>query len=456
MALQFSQIKDQVHNWRLRTQRFLWQQNNSALPLPQRFLIRSTQIFIAVVRDLLQGQLSLRAMSLVFTTLIGFFPLLALTFAVLKALGVHNALEPTLLTLLQPLGDRSNELTTEILTYVDSIQVQVIGIASVGLLIYIVLDMMRKIESSFNYIWSVKHGRSWSNRISEYLFAVIVSPLLLFLSISITSWVNTNFFETFLDRILYGTLVIEFVAVITPILLMSLAFAFAYVFLPNTRVRFSSAFIGGLVTTIIWKLMGSVFQGIFVSAARESIYLAFATAIAIMFFAYIGWLVALVGSSIAYYHQNPAKARNGRERTALSISQQEELSLTLAAIVIRRFQKGLLPLTEAELMNAISSNPIVIEGALDSLERIGLVTHTAHNPPRYVPTRSVEDCTILAIWRALRHSEADLLKDEIESAELLTIRAFHSEVEALVERELGSRKFTDDVRGPAVITGDQP
>lgn len=443
MTPQLKQLRQQLHSQRLRADKYLWQQNLAQVPLWQRILIRSQQILVAVVRDLLQGQLSLRAMSLVFTTLIGFFPLLALTFAVLKSLGVHNALEPTLLALLEPLGNRANQLTTDILSYVDSIQVELIGITSVGLLLYIVLDMMRKIESAFNYIWSVQHGRSWSSRISEYLFAVIVSPLLLFLSISITSWVNTNFFETFLENLLYGGVIIQAIAFITPILLMSFAFAFAYVFLPNTRVRFSSAFIGGFVTTIIWKLMGSVFQEIFVSAARESIYLAFATAVAVLFFTYFGWLAALVGSSIAYYHQNPGKARSGRNRQALSIAQQEELSLVVATLIIRRFQKGEPPATEAELANALSGNTIVIEDALQALEQIELIARTADEPARFVPRRAIHDLSIVEIWRALRHNQTDNLQGEIDSRELQLIQQFQTDIETAVAQQLGDRKFVE-------------
>ena len=178
MSLSISSLQAFVAQIRTGVNDYLWQQSSPDLPLWKRFALRSSQIVVAIVRDLLQGQLSLRAMSLVFTTVIGFFPLLALTFAVLKGLGVHNALEPTLLALLQPLGDDANGFTTDILRYVDAIQVELIGITSVGLLLYFVLDMMRKIESSFNYIWAVRQGRSWSSRVSEYLFAVIVSPLL--------------------------------------------------------------------------------------------------------------------------------------------------------------------------------------------------------------------------------------------------------------------------------------
>lgn len=444
MALRFPRLQsrlDQIHS---AISEFLWQQNTSRLPFWQRTLIRSCQIFVAIVRDLLQGQLSLRAMSLVFTTVIGFFPLLALTFAVLKGLGVHNALEPALLALLQPLGERSNEFTAEILSYVDAIQVQLIGITSVGLLLYFVLDMMRKIESSFNYIWAVKQGRSWSNRISEYLFAVIVSPLLLFLSISITSSVNTSLFERFLENLTYGSMIIEFVAFLAPMLLMSLAFAFAYGFLPNTKVQFSSAFIGGIVTTIIWKLMGSVFQGFFIASARESIYLAFATAVAVMFFAYIGWLVALIGSSIAFYHQNPAKARTGRDMQKLSIHQQEELSMTIASIIINRFNQGLEPISEVELLEALGGNPVIIEHSLQALEKIGLISKTDDEPARFLPTKTVNDCTLLEIWRALRSYDADPLGKTSDSKDLQRIRAFQSQLERLIEKELGSKKFIDE------------
>jgi membrane protein len=394
-------------------------------------------------------------MSLVFTTLIGLFPLLALSFAILKSLGVHNTLEPTLLMLLEPLGNRSTEVSGQILGYVDDIQVQLISVTSVGLLLYIVLDMMRKIESSFNYIWAVKQGRSWSSRVSEYLLAVIVSPILLFLSISISSSVNTNFFASFLANLSFGGLLIELMALIMPILLMSLAFAFAYSFLPNTRVRFGSALLGGFVTTIIWKLMGSLFQSIFVSSARESIYLAFATAIAVMLFAYIGWLVALIGSSIAFYHQNPGKARTGREPTVQSIAQQEQLSLTLASIIIRRFHQAKAALTESELAFAISSNPIVIEDSLLALEQIGLIGKTADDPVRYQPAHSIIDCALVDIWRALRLRNADHLGAHIESDEARSIKNFQSGVDSVIEKELGKQKFIDANNWGTSIAGEK-
>ncbi len=443
MSLQLSTIRTRMTVLQRKASALLWQQDLEVAPFWQRGLVRSSQILVAVIRDLMQEQLSLRAMSLVFTTVIGFFPMIALTFAVLKSLGVHNAMEPTLLTLLQPLGERANEFTQQILSYVDNLQVQLIGITSVGLLIYFVLDMMRKIESAFNYIWAVKKGRSLSSRISEYLFAVIVSPLLLFLSISLTSYINTNFFESFIENLIFGSVIIEASAFIISILLMSLAFAFAYSFLPNTKVQFSSAFIGGFVTTIIWKLMGSVFQGIFVASARESIYLAFASAIAIMFFIYIGWLVALIGSSIAFYHQNPSKTRSGRTTLTLSIAQQEQLSLAVAIAIIQHFQEGKPPLTDEALARNLDSNLVAVEQALEQLQKIGLIRKTGDQPPAYLPSHRIEDCTMVAIWQALRESNTDHISVSDDSAELMLAHQFQQDMESAIESSLGDRKFVD-------------
>ena len=445
MALQFDTIRAELRLFRKRYQAFLWQQNLESVPFWRRSAIRSLQILSAVLRDIMQEQLSLRAMSLVFTTVIGFFPLFALTFAVMKGLGVHNAMEPTLLNFLQPLGDRAEEFTQQVLSYVDNLQVQLIGVTSVGVLFYFVLNMMSKIESAFNYIWAVKRSRSWASRISEYLFAVIVSPLLLFLSISLTSYVHTNFFEQFLEGLLFGSLIIEYSAVLISFLLMSLAFAFAYGFLPNTKVQFRSAFIGGLVTTAIWKLMGSLFQGLFISPLRDNLYLAFASAIAIMFFIYAGWMVALIGSSIAFYHQNPGKTRSGRDRLELSIAQQEQLSLATALAIISRFNNGGKPMTEDDLAQNLETSPVIIEESLAALQNIGLITKTGDEPARFLPRQAVDHVKLVEIWKALRNRNTDELILNADSNELAVIEKFQLELDQAIEQQLGNRTFSESI-----------
>ncbi|MFM1896816.1 MAG: hypothetical protein RLZZ385_1890 [Pseudomonadota bacterium] len=458
----------QLHQLRQRILRtfnhLLWGRPLASLPFWQRALVRSGQILYAILRDWAEGQLSLRAMSLVYSTVLGFIPMVALVFAVLKSFGVHNAMEPTLYTLLEALGDRRDQVISQIIAFVDNINVEIIGITSLGLLVYLVLDMMRKIEISFNYIWNVSRGRSWSSRVSEYLFAIIVSPVLLFISISITTSVNTNFFVRFLENLAWGGAVIAFIAFLLPLLFMSLAFAFAYSFLPNTRVNFSSAFIGGLVTTIVWKLMGAFFQGFLITAARESIYLAFASVIAVMILTYIGWLVALLGSDIAYYHQHPGKCRNGRRADRLGIRQQEHLALTVAMVIIRRFEAGGPPLSVDDLAQHLGSGAAQLETALQSLQAIGLLVTSGDEPVKYLPATAVRDLPMVQVWQALRDlrdtqvksrqpTEERPVPEESPSAEARAVTEFLQRVDQATINQLGRERFVPVTRE---TSQDQP
>jgi len=443
MAFDPLSLKQYRQNFQQLIDRVLWDQDLKNAPWWRRILVRSAQIIFAIGRDISEGQLSLRAMSLVYSTVLGFIPTLALVFALLKSLGVHNVMEGALNDLFEILGDRREMVVSQIIDFVDNIQVGVIGITSMGVLIYLVLDMMRKIEVSFNFIWGVSRGRSWSSRVSEYLFAVIVSPLLIFLSISITSSVNTVFFSDFLERLAFGSTLVNLIAFLFPLLFMSLAFAFAYSFLPNTKVRFSSALIGGVVTTIIWKLMGAFFGGFLISAARESIYLAFATVLALMIFAYIGWLVVLLGSDIAYYHQYPGKARIGRKPVTLSISQQEQLTLAVAALIIHRFKNRLQPLGQDEIARQLGTSPMTIERALQHLMGTGLLARTGDDPPSYLPTGSVEDCTMLEIWRSLRDSQAGELHENLDLPEYQLASDFLRELDQAAAEKLATQRFID-------------
>ena len=291
---------------------WLWGQENESELWLVRIARRSLQILAAVTRDLASGQLSLRAMGLVFITFVGFFPALTLVFTVLQEFGVHNDLRPTLLAVLEPLGERSTEITDDIIGYIDDLQVEFIGLTSVILLLYLVIDMLRKIEGCFNYIWCVENAGLRPRRLLGYLLTILLSPVLLLLSISISAVVNSPELRNWLEEFALGSQIPAAISFLLPLALMSVGFALMYLLIPAARVRFVSALLGGIFTALVWKLMGSVFQGLLVSSARDSIYLAFASVIAVMYFVYFGWMAALTDSNIAYYHQHPERIRSGR------------------------------------------------------------------------------------------------------------------------------------------------
>src|SRR5690606_23400311 len=99
--------------------------------------------------------LSLRAMSLVYTTILSIVPLLAFAFSVLKGLGFHRQLEPLLLNFMAPLGPQGAELTQRVIGFVDNVSGSALASVSIVILLYSAMSMAQKVESTFNYVWRV-------------------------------------------------------------------------------------------------------------------------------------------------------------------------------------------------------------------------------------------------------------------------------------------------------------
>ncbi|MEX1196302.1 MAG: YihY/virulence factor BrkB family protein [Pseudohongiellaceae bacterium] len=431
--------------WLQRLDEAMWPTSVESWPLWRRALVRAAQIFYAVMRDLGGGQISLRAMSLVYYTVIAVVPLLALTFSVLKGLGVHNTLEPTLLRVLEPfLGDYATDITTNMVTFVDNIRVDVLGTVSVGILLYTVLTMMQKMEQSFNYIWMVNQPRTLGNRISEYLFAIIGSPLLILLSVGIASYINTNIFVRYLDTLAFGAWILQFIGFLMSLTFMSLAFAFAYRFIPNTRVHFVSAFIGGIVTTFAWKGLGWVFSNfLVVNSANAVIYAAFFSLILLMLLLYLGWLVLLIGSSVAFYHQHPSRAHTGRVPLHLALRDREQVTLTVAMLIVGRFQRRQPPWSMDELLDHTQLSAQIVESALDTLRSIGFITVTAGDPSRYLPTTDVSDLRIQDLRQQIRMYARDPVNLHPPCPEQQAVEAYLQQVDRLAEEQLGEKRFDD-------------
>ena len=101
---------DKRRSWLAAIEKAIWHTPLTAMSPWRARQVRSTRLLLVLVRDLLSEQLTLRAMSLVYTTLLSIVPLLALSFSVLKAFGVYHQIEPTLGTFLALLGDRADEI----------------------------------------------------------------------------------------------------------------------------------------------------------------------------------------------------------------------------------------------------------------------------------------------------------------------------------------------------------
>ena len=268
---------DLMMKWKAAGLQMLWPEEIESLPGWKALLARMLQVSFAVVRDFLEGQLTLRAMSLVYTTLLSLVPLLALTFSVLKGFGVQNQLEPALVNTLSALGDKGEEIARQIVSFVDNIKVGVLGSLGLGMLIYTVVSLLHKIEKSFNYIWHIEQARPIGQRFSEYLSVILVGPLLIFSALGVTASLMSNAVVEAVSSLPVMGFVVHSIGQLIPYALVIVAFTFVYIFMPNTRVKIVPALIGGTVAGIAWETAGWAFGAFVVNSGNyTAIYSGFA------------------------------------------------------------------------------------------------------------------------------------------------------------------------------------
>lgn len=399
---------------------FLWNTKQKELNKFQASLIQALRILYSAGRDLSSGLPSLRAMSLVYTTLLSLVPLLAVSFSVLKGFGAHNQLEPALINLLEPLGEKGLQISQQIISFVDNMKVGVLGSIGLLFLIFTVLSLVKKIEGAFNYTWRISVTRNIFQRFSNYLSVILIGPLLLFTAAGLTASFNSSaVVEKLLSIEPFGTILL-LIGEVIPYILTVITFTLIYILIPNTKVRFKSAFYGAIIATILWKLVGALFSAFIVDSTNyTAIYSGFAIMIILMLWIYISWLIVLTGASISYYHQNPKQIRKQPQVIRLSCRLREKLALTVMQLIAVSFHNNQPPWTLASLASKTHITESALLILLSSLLSNKLITTAGENEQYYLPSQSLEHITLEMILNAARSAEetATLQPNDVNAAD---------------------------------------
>lgn len=397
--------------------RHIWEIDTRALSRWRASLVGALRITYLVLRDLFfDTQLTMQAMSLVYTTLLALVPLLAVSVSVLKGFGVHNQIEPMLLNFLEPLGERGVDITRNITHFVKNIHSGLLGSVGLALLLYTVISLMQKIEQAFNHAWRVSENRSFAQRFSDYLSVILIGPVLIFVAMGLTASVtNSSVYQKFVEIPAFGFLV-GTLSQILPFFLVIMAFTMIYIFLPNTRVKFTSALVGASVAGVLWQTTGLLF-GLFVSNANYSlIYSAFAAMFLFMIWLYVSWTILLIGASIAFYFQHPAQRVREQRLRQLSNRMKERLALASMAEIGRRFYRQQGSCNLHDLATRMGITEELLQPLVTALQLRGLLVRTDADTHGYVPGQPPETMSLLSIVDAVRQAE----ENESLSLQLLT------------------------------------
>jgi len=394
----------------------------------------------ALLRDMFQGQLMLRSMSLVYTTLLSIVPLIAFSFSVLKGFGKHKELEPLLFKALEPLGPQGAEITQQIINLVDNVKGGVLGGISLAFFIYTAVSMVQKVEESFNYVWYVAKRRSFARRFTEYMVVMLIGPVVIVVALGMIASLRSNtIIQFFVTSELFGPVFLA-TSKLTPYLLVTSVFTFVYMYMPNTRVRFGSALVGGVAGGTFWATVSVIFATFVVAATRtQLIYSGFAVAITTLIWLYLNWLILLIGSQLAFYHQNPAFLRIGRREPRLSNAMRERLALNIMLLVGRAFRQGDTTISVHELARVLRIPSITLTPIITGLETDGLLTSTEEED--LLPGREMSRILLNDVIAVVRErGETGSYRDPKWADE---ITGLGEQVDAAVSSTIGEQTLAD-------------
>ena len=416
----------------------IWQVDLKSQPLWKQLVISVCRFVYLIVVDLANGQLNLRAMSLVFTTILSFVPLIAVSFSVLKAFGVHNQIEPALLNLFSHLGDKAPELTNNIIGFVDNVEVGLLGTLGIAFLFYSVISLLTKVEEAFNYTWRIHKTRTLAERFSNYLSVLMVGPVLVIAAMGTTASLLNNSVTQSLASVEPFGIVLEFVTKLIPYALIIFAFTFVYSFVPNTKVRFIPALTGGIAAGILWQSVGYLYALVIAqSSTQTAIYAGFAIIFFFMTWLYLNWLILLVGSSVAFYRQYPEYLMAKNQSVSLNNHDREHIALNVLLVIGASFYNRQTPVSVEAIVDHLSCPKQSVEEVLQCYEAAGILQSVNAASSAYLPAIPLEDLTVSEAYSAIRTSYAIFSPVVMHNISTDMALPIIDRVEGSIARELG-------------------
>jgi len=359
-------------------------------------------VLILSFRGIMVDKAPLRASALTFYSLLSIVPVVAMIFGVAKGFGFEKTLEKVLVKSLEG----QEQIVERILSFAHALLESVKGgfVAGVGLLVlfYTIIKILSNIESAFNDIWGIRKSRSLGRKVSDYLSIMLIGPILFMLSSSVTVVVSSGV-ENIVARISYLKVVspgVVFLMGLLPYVSLWILFSFVYIFLPNTKIKFTSGILGGVIAGTLYHLFQWGYIHLQIGVAKyNAIYGSFAALPLFFIWMQVSWLIVLFGAEIAFAHQNVETYEFEQDCLNVSHSFKRLISVWVLHRLVRNFMEGEKPWDARRISHELEIPSRLVNQILDDLGASGLVSEVKveETTTGYEPARDPENMTIKSV-----------------------------------------------------------
>lgn len=412
-------VKRQIKGIRHFFNETIWDVDHK-LPAWKEFLFYLFRLGSLVATGIVKNRSAVRATALAYTTLLSIVPLIAVMMAFFKAFGgfdkITVILEPYIL---KNLATGSGEIVSKYLAqFAENIHAGALGVVGVGFLILTVVGLLSTIEAAFNDIWGVRTKRSWLKRFNTYWTIVTMGPLFIAVSLGATaSLQSSHFVKTFVaEQAWIGVFLKLAPYVLTPLLLTML-----YAFMPNTRVRFRSALLGGIASGVLWEF-AKVGYTVYVTRGVDygNVYGSLSVLPIFLVWLYLTWIIVLVGAEISFADQHIRTYREERLSARVSHEFKEFLSLNFVAYICGAYQREKGVVTSQQLTDAFEIPVRLVNDILFNLCQSGILIEMGEEEHYYCPGKPMEKMTVKGVLSALRSVGTSLRFEQTPYSEYMT------------------------------------
>lgn len=378
----------------------IWRIRSKELSRTRSIWIRPLRIVVLSVRGFDEDNCLFRASALTFYSLLSIVPVLAMAFGLAKGFGFESALEKQLFERFHG----QEEVILRVMNFARSLLENTKGglIAGVGvlLLFWTIIRVLGNIENAFNHIWGINKPRGFARKISDYLSAMVVCPVLLIISSAVTVVIKS--------QVMLAVQKIGLLGIISPAIFSSLKllpycviwvlFTFIYMFIPNGKINFRSAVFAGIVAGTLYQLFQWAYLSLQISVAKyNAIYGSFAALPLFLVWLQLSWMIVLFGAEISFAHQNEETYEFEPDCLAVSYAFRKLLILRVVHLLVKDFSKGCKPLSAIQTAQALDIPVRLVREMLNELVDSGIISEICDdetNEATYQPARDIDLFTV--------------------------------------------------------------
>ena len=382
------------------------------------WLQRSAHFWLLVGKSFIRNRCPVRASALAYTTLLALIPLLAVGVSITTSLLQKQGEKPVremidklvanvapALNLEAKGGDpaaasKRQEVVTRITDFIANIQSGTLGLTSTIALVFVAIGLLRTIEAAFNDIWGLSSGRGWVASIVQYWATISLGPVILVVALGLTTGPHLKNTAALLQKWpLVGALAFQ----LLPFVVLSLGFGLFYQLMPNTRVQWQAALVGGIVGGSLWQLNNKL-SVIYVSKAvtYSQIYGSLSIIPLFLVGMYFSWLILLFGAQVAYAYQNRQSYLQEKQAESVNQRGREFIALRVMTHIAQRFQRGERPAGVNALAESLGVPTRLVSQVVRPLLQAKLLVEVLDREIGFAPAKPLDKITAHCVLEALR------------------------------------------------------